>query len=209
MIFPSIEELYDMNLDNLLILKKNIENNKIVNNIPLDENDLDFYDENNFYSKETMLKFVENEINERNQMNNILNFFLKSDINQILNENENFNENFNKNENENFNKNENEIFNEKNKILNENKKILNENLNEKNKIKKENENIKDLLNRTKIDTNKFQYVVAASNLMKPINFYKKIKKIEPIIEKKIEYKNYLPLIKKNRKQNKKIFLKII
>ena len=99
MIFPSIEELYDMNLDNLLILKKNIENNKIVNNIPLDENDLDFYDENNFYSKETMLKFVENEINERNQMNNILNFFLKSDINQILNENnENFkilNENFN------------------------------------------------------------------------------------------------------------------
>ena len=104
MIFPSIEELYDMNLDNLLILKKNIENNKIVNNIPLDENDLDFYDENNFYSKETMLKFVNNEINERNQMNNILNFFLKSDINQILNEN-------------------NEKFNEK---------ILNENFNEKN-----------------------------------------------------------------------------
>ena len=73
--FPIIEELYDMDLEQLLILKENIENGNIEDkNINLDEEDYDYYD-NEEMTKATMLQFINIEIKERNLMNDVLNFF--------------------------------------------------------------------------------------------------------------------------------------
>ena len=75
--FPSIEELYDMDLEQLLELKKNIINGNIDDkniNLNEEEDDYDYYD-NEQMTKETMLEFVNNEIKERNMMNDVLNFF--------------------------------------------------------------------------------------------------------------------------------------
>ncbi len=54
--FPSIEELYDMDLEQLLELKKNIINGNIDDkniNLNEDEDDYDYYD-NEQMTKETM-----------------------------------------------------------------------------------------------------------------------------------------------------------
>ena len=67
---PSLEQIYDMDLDNLLALKINIEQNKInFNIIPIDEDDYDLYD------KESILELVNSEIKERESTKDLLNFF--------------------------------------------------------------------------------------------------------------------------------------
>ena len=199
--FPTIEELYDMDLEQLLIIKENIENGNIEDkNINLDEEDYDYYD-NEEMTKETMLQFVNSEIKERNLMNDVLNFFLKAPIDneeKILVEE--------KKEEKRLNK-----FLENNSILNK-EKTNNQLFNFENKdkpiIPKPNEKIGDLLNRTKIKPEDFQYVVSSSTLMKTFDFYnrakkKKKEKLEPIVDKKPSYINYLPMVKKKRKRKKK------
>ena len=211
--FPSIEELFDMDLDQLLELKKNILNGNIDDkniNINEDEDDYDYYG-NEQMTKETMLEFVNNEIKERNMMNDVLNFFLKSNIEKedkfpFDKKEENKEKEVGK-----LNNFENKYF-EKNTILNQEQeqknKLFNFDLKQKPIIPKQNEKIGDLLNRTKIKAEDFQYIVSSSSLMKPINFFRKAQKrkkekLEPIEEKKPNYINYLPMVKKKRKRKKK------
>ena len=66
--FPGVEDLYDLDLSSLEKLQTNIQNNNI--KPYLDE------DGEEIMSKEDMLGFVNAEIKERNQMKDILNFFL-------------------------------------------------------------------------------------------------------------------------------------
>ena len=211
--FPSIEELFDMDLDQLLELKKNILNGNIDDkniNINEDEDDYDYYG-NEQMTKETMLEFVNNEIKERNMMNDVLNFFLKSNIEKedkfpFDKKEENKEKEVGK-----LNNFENKYL-EKNTILNQEQeqknKLFNFDLKQKPIIPKQNEKIGDLLNRTKIKAEDFQYIVSSSSLMKPINFFRKAQKrkkekLEPIEEKKPNYINYLPMVKKKRKRKKK------
>ena len=212
--FPSIEELFDMDLDQLLELKKNILNGNIDDkniNINEDEDDYDYYG-NEQMTKETMLEFVNNEIKERNMMNDVLNFFLKSNIEKedkfpFDKKEENKEKEVGK-----VNNFENKYFEKKNTILNQEQeqknKLFNFDLKQKPIIPKQNEKIGDLLNRTKIKAEDFQYIVSSSSLMKPINFFRKAQKrkkekLEPIEEKKPNYINYLPMVKKKRKRKKK------
>ena len=72
---PSLEEIYDMDLENLLSLKSNIQQNKInFNMIPLDEDDYDLYDYNS-QNKESIIELVNSEIKERESTKELLNFF--------------------------------------------------------------------------------------------------------------------------------------
>ena len=211
--FPSIEELFDMDLDQLLELKKNILNGNIDDkniNINEDEDDYDYYG-NEQMTKETMLEFVNNEIKERNMMNDVLNFFLKSNIEKEDKFSFDKKEENKEKEVGKLNNFENKYF-EKNTILNQEQeqknKLFNFDLKQKPIIPKQNEKIGDLLNRTKIKAEDFQYIVSSSSLMKPINFFRKAQKrkkekLEPIEEKKPNYINYLPMVKKKRKRKKK------
>ena len=77
--FPGVEDLYDLDLGSLEKLQTNILNNRI--KPYLDE------DGDEIMSKEDMLGFVNAEIKERNQMKDILNFFLvDTQPNDTLNE---------------------------------------------------------------------------------------------------------------------------
>jgi hypothetical protein len=83
---PSLEQIYDMDLDNLLTLKSNLEQNKIdFNIIPLDEDDFDLYDYNSPNDKESILELVNSEIKERESTKDLLNFF--TNLNFDTNEN--------------------------------------------------------------------------------------------------------------------------
>ena len=73
---PSFEQIYDMDLDNLLSLKQDIELNKInFNTIPLNEDDYDLYDENSPNDKESIINLINAEIKERESTKELLNFF--------------------------------------------------------------------------------------------------------------------------------------
>ena len=75
---PSLEQIYDMDLDNLLSLKENIEKNKILfNSIPLneEEDDFDLYYDNSPNDKESILNLINSEIKERESTKELLNFF--------------------------------------------------------------------------------------------------------------------------------------
>ena len=73
---PSFEQIYDMDLDNLLTLKKDIEQNNInFNTIPLNEDDFDLYDDNTLTDKDSILNLINSEIKERESTKELLNFF--------------------------------------------------------------------------------------------------------------------------------------
>ena len=77
---PSPEQIYDMDLDNLLSLKKQIDKNEInFDIIPLNEEDFDLYDNYSPNDKNTILNLINSEIKERESTNELLNFF--SDLN--------------------------------------------------------------------------------------------------------------------------------
>ena len=192
---PSLEQIYDMDLDNLLTLKSNIEENKInFNIIPLDEDDFDLYDYNSPNDKESILELVNSEIKERESTKDLLNFFtnlnfdnnennIESKFLQELNNNSNKNKDNNilqKNEKEDKviksidekkNNNNFQLFNNKN-ILNYNKNI-NANLPVK---LTPNEGIKSLLNRTKIDPTQLQYTVSSNRFVDKFWSFDKEKK---------------------------------
>ena len=71
-VFPNIEDLYDLDLSSLIALKDKIESDTIIST--LNEED----DEG--LTKEEMIEFVNAEIKERNTMNDVVSFFLSSDI---------------------------------------------------------------------------------------------------------------------------------
>ena len=85
---PSLEQIYDMDLDNLLTLKQNIQQN-IINfeTIPLNEDDYDLYDYDTSNNKESILELINSEIKERESTKDLLNFFFdlnyENNINSI------------------------------------------------------------------------------------------------------------------------------
>ena len=86
---PSPEQIYDMDLDNLLSLKKQIDKNEInFDIIPLNEEDFDLYDNYSPNDKNTILNLINSEIKERESTNELLNFF--SDLNYDNNIEKNF-----------------------------------------------------------------------------------------------------------------------
>ena len=198
---PSLEQIYDMDLDNLLTLKSNIEQNKIdFNIIPLDEDDFDLYDYNSPNDKESILELVNSEIKERESTKDLLNFF--TNLNFDTNEN-NIESKFLKELNSNNNSNSNKIIDNKilqknekeNKIIKHidekknninnniqlpsNKSILNynKNINANLPVKlTPNEGIKSLLNRTKIDPTQLQYTVSSNRFVDKFWSFDKEKK---------------------------------
>ena len=196
---PSLEQIYDMDLDNLLTLKSNIEQNKIdFNIIPLDEDDFDLYDYNSPNDKESILELVNSEIKERESTKDLLNFF--TNLNFDTNENnieskflKELNSKSNSNkiiDNKILQKNEKEnkiikhIDEKKNNINNNiqlpsNKSILNynKNINANLPVKlTPNEGIKSLLNRTKIDPTQLQYTVSSNRFVDKFWSFDKEKK---------------------------------
>ena len=192
---PSLEQIYDMDLDNLLTLKSNIEQNKIdFNIIPLDEDDFDLYDYNSPNDKESILELVNSEIKERESTKDLLNFF--TNLNFDINEN-NIESKFLKELNNNNNKiKDNNILKKKekeNKIIKNideknnnnnlqlpNKKSVlnyNKNINVNLPVKlTPNEGIKSLLNRTKIDPTQLQYTVSSNRFVDKFWSFDKEKK---------------------------------
>ena len=83
---PSLEQIYDMDLDNLLKLKSNIEQNKInFNEMPLDEDDYDLYDYNSPNDKESIIELINSEIKERESTKDLLNFFTNLNYDNNIN----------------------------------------------------------------------------------------------------------------------------
>ena len=142
-VFPNIEDLYDLDLSSLNALKDKIESDTIIST--LNEED----DEG--LTKEEMIEFVNAEIKERNTMNDVVSFFLSSDIDT----------------------NDNIIqIPEKDITIKDNDKestqsvstTVNNNTNQSyfNPSGIKTEGIKGLLNRTKIDSSNFQYTIGNS-----------------------------------------------
>ena len=172
--FPSLEQIYDMDLDNLLSLKFDIEQNKINFNIlPLDEDDYDLYDYNNPKDKDSILDLINSEIKERESTKELLNFFTDLNYDSNINTIESkFLQELNNNKNNNIIKKpqiEDKIIKKTvepkniNNGYQNNKNIFNKsnNLNQPLKITP-NEGIKSLLNRTKIDPIQLQYTVSSN-----------------------------------------------
>ena len=173
---PSLEQIYDMDIDNLLILKSDIEQNKInFDMIPLDEDDYDLYDYNTPNDKNSILELINLEIKERESTKDLLNFFtnLNFETNNINTIESKFLQELNNNNNN--NKKENNIFQfQKNSNISEqkhlysngylsNKNIFNKNNNINQPVKlTPNEGIKSLLSRTKIDPTQLQYTVSSN-----------------------------------------------
>ena len=173
---PSLEKIYNMDIDNLLILKSDIEQNKInFDMIPLDEDDYDLYDYNTPNDKNSILELINLEIKERESTKDLLNFLtnLNFETNNINTIESKFLQELNNNNNN--NKKENNIFQfQKNNNISEqkhlysngylsNKNIFNKNNNINQPVKlTPNEGIKSLLSRTKIDPTHLQYTVSSN-----------------------------------------------
>ena len=171
---PSFEQIYDMDLDNLLTLKKDIEQNKInFNTIPLNEDDFDLYDNNSFTDKESILNLINSEIKERESTKELLNFF--NDLNFENNIENKFLAELNAKA-ENNNKNIFELKNKENIPLN--KEISDTNKIFQKPIKfPAHEDMKSFLNRTKIDPSKLQYKVSSNKFIEKFWSFDKEKKL--------------------------------
>ena len=176
---PSLEQIYDMDLENLLSLKKHIEKNEIkFDIIPLNEDDFDLYDNNSPNDKNTIMNLINSEIKERESTKELLNFF--SDLNYDDNNIEKkFLAELNSNKN-----NKTDLFT-KNILENENKQIQEQNINllNTNKISSQPikltafEDMKTFLKRTTIDPNKLQYKVASNKYIEKFWSIDKEKKL--------------------------------
>lgn len=169
--FPGVEDLYDLDLSSLEKLQTNIQNNNI--KPYLDE------DGEEIMSKEDMLGFVNAEIKERNQMKDILNFFLVDTQPNEASETTNYNNidiSFDKAKplnNNDVQPNRNDIINNQlpqkqtapiqyTTITTNNNNVITNTQN----VTKCTTGIKALLNKTKIDASNFQYVVGNSIVQK-------------------------------------------
>ena len=173
---PSLEQIYDMDLENLLSLKEHIDKNEInFDIIPLNEEDFDLYDYNSPNDKNTILNLINSEIKERESTKELLNFF--SDLNYDNNIEKNFLEELNS-------KSVKEIYN-KNIVENKTKEIQEKNINllNENKIPPRpikltaTEDIKTFLKRTTIDPNKLQYKVSSNKYIEKFWSIDKEKKL--------------------------------
>ena len=161
---PSLEQIYDMDLDNLLSLKENILQNKInFNIIPLNEDDYDLYYENSPNDKDSILNLINTEIKERESTKELLNFF--NDLNYDNNIEKKFLSELNskniQNKQEILNKNISDINNKENQVQNKNILIQNKIIHNPNKLAVH-EDMRTFLNRTKIDPKKLQYKVSSN-----------------------------------------------
>ena len=161
---PSLEQIYDMDLDNLLSLKENILQNKInFNIIPLNEDDYDLYYENSPNDKDSILNLINSEIKERESTKELLNFF--NDLNYDNNIEKKFLAELNskniQNKQEILSKNISDINNKENQVQNKNILTQNKIIHNPNKLAVH-EDMRTFLNRTKIDPNKLQYKVSSN-----------------------------------------------
>jgi len=177
---PSLEQIYDMDLDNLLSLKKNIEQNKInFNIIPLDEEDFDLYDNNSPNDKDSILNLITSEIKERESTKELLNFFSDLNFNNTIESK--FLEELNSKSNNNI------LIKDISKNNNQENKPQNINIFNKKEICQNpikitvQEGMKSFLNRTKVDPIELQYKVSSNKF---IENYWSIDK-----EKKLRKKN--------------------
>ena len=177
---PSLEQIYDMDLDNLLSLKENIEQNKInFNIIPLDEEDFDLYDNNSPNDKDSILNLITSEIKERESTKELLNFFSDLNFNNTIESK--FLEELNSKSNNNI------LIKDISKNNNQENKPQNINIFNKKEICQNpikitvQEGMKSFLNRTKVDPTKLQYKVSSNKF---IENYWSIDK-----EKKLRKKN--------------------
>ena len=171
---PSFEQIYDMDLDNLLTLKKDIEQNKInFNTIPLNEDDFDLYDDNTLTDKDSIINLINSEIKERESTKELLNFF------QDLNFENNIENKFLAELNAKANDNNKNIFEIKNKEnISQNKDILDTNKISQKPVKfPAHEDMKSFLNRTKIDPSKLQYKVSSNKFIEKFWSFDKEKKL--------------------------------
>ena len=177
---PSLEQIYDMDLDNLLTLKEDIEHNKInFNIIPLDEEDYDLYDNNSPNDKESILNLITSEIKERESTKELLNFFSDLNFNNTIESK--FLEELNSKANNNIS---NKDIPKNNNIENkpQNINIFNKKETFQNPMKlTAQEGMKSFLTRTKVDPTKLQYKVSSNKF---IENYWSIDK-----EKKLRKKN--------------------
>ena len=171
---PSFEQIYDMDLDNLLTLKKDIEQNKInFNTIPLNEDDFDLYDANSLTDKDSIINLINSEIKERESTKELLNFF--QDLNFENNIENKFLAELNAKAKDN-NKNLFEIKNKEN--ISQNKDILDNNKISQKPVKfPAHEDMKSFLNRTKIDPSKLQYKVSSNKFIEKFWSFDKEKKL--------------------------------
>ena len=177
---PSLEQIYDMDLENLLSLKEHIDKNEInFDIIPLNEEDFDLYDNNSPNDKNTILNLINSEIKERESTKELLNFF--SNLNFNNNIETKFLEELNAKTNNNIlNKDISKNYNKENKPQNIN--IFNKKETFQNAIKTTaQEGMKSFLNRTKVDPSKLQYKVSSNKFIE--NYWSTDK------EKKLRKKN--------------------
>ena len=175
---PSPEQIYDMDLDNLLSLKKQIDKNEInFDIIPLNEEDFDLYDNYSPNDKNTILNLINSEIKERESTNELLNFF--SDLNYDNNIEKKFLAELNsKNSNYIFNRNILENINKENQTQNINLSNTNKIVPNPQPIKLTvPEDIKSFLKRTKIDPSKLQYKVSSNKYVEKFWSIDKEKKL--------------------------------
>ena len=175
---PSPEQIYDMDLDNLLSLKKQIDKNEInFDIIPLNEEDFDLYDNYSPNDKNTILNLINSEIKERESTNELLNFF--SDLNYDNNIEKKFLAELNsKNNNYIFNRNILENINKENQTQNINLSNTNKIVPNPQPIKLTvPEDIKSFLKRTKIDPSKLQYKVSSNKYVEKFWSIDKEKKL--------------------------------
>ena len=213
---PSLEQIYDMDLDNLISLKQNIELNKInFDIIPLNEDDYDLYDYNSINDKESIINIINSEIKERESTNDLLSFFtnlnFENNINSIENKfisELNSSSSYNRLNKELLKKSITEIQNKENKALNnKNINIFNKNNFNQNHPKPcTSEGLKSLLNRTKIDPTKLQYTVSSNKYVE--NFWnidkekklrkKQLSKISNLSSSNTNITNYSSKIHENK-----------
>ena len=202
-LFPSIEELYDLDLSTLLDLKSKIELGEIIS--PQDEDEM-----TDGLTKNEMLEFVNAEIKERNTMNEVIDFFMYTNIDFSTNDNI-----IEQKELVDIDKNSNETnFISTNTIT----KVTNNEEVEQN-ITQHKGGIKGLLNKTKIDSSDFQYIIGNSisqrNAWVPLANKTKKKSLAPIKPSnntniKINNKNVekhiiisVPEVKKKKKRKRR------
>lgn len=194
-VFPNIEDLYDLDLTSLNALKEKIENDIIISTLNEEEDE--------GLTKEEMIEFVNAEIKERNTMNDVVSFFLSSDLDT--------NDNIIK-----IPEKEITIKDIEKESTQSVSTTVNNNTNQSyfNQSGFKTEGIKGLLNRTKIDSSNFQYTIG--NSLSQRNAWvpkpnKTKKTLAPIVQQNKEKVKpvethiviAVPQIKKRKKRKKK------
>lgn len=185
---PSIEELFDMDIDSLIELKEHLEKENTAdaqNNIENEDIEMNI---------KTFLEFVDAEIKERHLMNDVVNFFLSSNCNDEENIDikiKAFEEIEQKSKEE----------KEKQISIMSIKPITQELPIQSNPIIVKNERIQDLLLRTKCDSVGFPVIIGASAMQKNLLTFSVPKRIRTVNEKEESKGVKIKALKSTRIEN--------